>query len=53
MFDLARTVDEMKEEMEGCERKPAVRASVTQPVRKRAERPVAVLGKKTLIRVSL
>ena len=38
VFDLARTVDEMKQEIETRERKPPARASAAQPARKRAVR---------------
>ena len=38
VFDLARTVDEMKQEIETSERKPPIRASAAQPVRSRATR---------------
>jgi DNA-binding transcriptional MerR regulator len=38
VFDLARTVDEMKQEIETCERKPPARASAIQPARRRATR---------------
>jgi hypothetical protein len=34
VFDLARTVDEMKQEIGASERKPPARASASQPVRK-------------------
>jgi len=36
VFDLARTVDEMKQEIGASERKPPARASAAQPVRTRA-----------------
>jgi hypothetical protein len=38
VFDLARTVDEMKQEIETSERKPPARAPDSQPVRSRATR---------------
>jgi DNA-binding transcriptional MerR regulator len=38
VFDLARTVGEMKEEIEASERKPAARASALHPGRRRAVR---------------
>ena len=36
VFDLARTVNEMKHEIETSERKPPARASALQPARRRA-----------------
>jgi hypothetical protein len=38
VFDLARTVGEMKEEIETRERKPPARAAALQPARSRASR---------------
>jgi hypothetical protein len=38
VFDLARTVVEMKQEIGASERKPPARASASQPVRKPATR---------------
>lgn len=38
VFDLARTVGEMKEDIETRERKPPVRASTLHPARRRATR---------------
>ena len=38
VFDLARTVDEMKREIETCQRKPPARASAPQPARRIAPR---------------
>jgi DNA-binding transcriptional MerR regulator len=38
VFDLARTVDEMKQEIGASERKPPARASASQPVRGRVTR---------------
>jgi hypothetical protein len=36
VFDLARTVDEMKQEIEASERKPTAHASASQTVSTRA-----------------
>ena len=38
VFDLARTVDEMKDEIATCQRKPPARALAPQPARSRAQR---------------
>jgi DNA-binding transcriptional MerR regulator len=38
VFDLARTVNEMKQEIEATERKPPTRASATQPARRHPAR---------------
>ena len=38
VFDLARTVDQMKQEIETRERKPPARASVPQPARRQPAR---------------
>lgn len=38
VFDLARTVGEMKQEIETCQRKPPARATAPQPVRQRGLR---------------
>jgi hypothetical protein len=41
VFDLARTIDQMKQEIETRERKPPARASVPQPARRQpAQRAV-------------
>ena len=38
VFDLARTVDEMKQEIGASERKPPARASAAQPLRRHPAR---------------
>jgi hypothetical protein len=38
VFDVARTVDEMKQEIETSERKPPARAPASEPARRRATR---------------
>lgn len=39
LFDLARTVDEMRQDIEGGDRKPPARASVPQAAHRRASLP--------------
>jgi DNA-binding transcriptional MerR regulator len=40
VFDLGRTVDEMKHEIANCERKPAARRSLPEPLRRTQRRAV-------------